>query len=234
MACGSVPGMIIPPPAISYSDLPPADSYVGEHEQGEIELTGADGGKPVAAQVVFANRYITILEDCVVFPNGTSDNYMRIFENAALAARQSIVLVPTWVSFSTLSGCSGIQPAHGTLSCPADLPNLARLRRRMPARELEGRTWRRSRELYRNRDHCSQYRPARHPGSGIPCGTAKSAAKTNIPAQPGDGGDLRHSDASRTGFLTDCAMGNFSGTAAISCGFTLSAMMLALARGIVT
>lgn len=81
------------PSVFPYHELPTADAYVGDHTAGEIELAGGAGGE---AAVVFANQYFTVLNDAVVFPNGSAGHYVRIINNSELRGLHGTVMVPTF------------------------------------------------------------------------------------------------------------------------------------------
>lgn len=87
---GLICAMNADPAFHSYRDLPAQDAYVGKREAGEIVLEQS------GAPVVFANRYITILDDSVIFPNGKAGRYARIFANSELAGLHGTVVVPTF------------------------------------------------------------------------------------------------------------------------------------------
>ncbi|MCX6847459.1 MAG: NUDIX hydrolase [Verrucomicrobia bacterium] len=75
---------------LSYSDLPAQDAYRGQSEKGEIVLVQE------GAPVMFANRYVTVLEDEVIFPDGKSGSYSRVFASAELQGQHGTVVVPTF------------------------------------------------------------------------------------------------------------------------------------------
>ena len=74
-----------------YSNLPESHRYVGSAAKGEIEfLSGVDEPLPI----VFENKYVTIVEDPVMFPSGKQGSYLRIFETGDLAGQRGVVVLP--------------------------------------------------------------------------------------------------------------------------------------------
>ncbi|MGH8644573.1 MAG: NUDIX hydrolase [Gammaproteobacteria bacterium] len=73
-----------------YADLPKEDRYTGDHTIGEIEILP---GPEQRAPVLFENKYVAIVEDCVRFPNGEEGRYMRIFHQSELVGYHGTVML---------------------------------------------------------------------------------------------------------------------------------------------
>jgi ADP-ribose pyrophosphatase len=77
----------------SYLDaLPEAARASGRADAGEVELRRAEPGDPQTG-VVFADEWVTLVRDPVVFPDGSRGTYLRIFERAALDGPLGVVVL---------------------------------------------------------------------------------------------------------------------------------------------
>jgi len=74
----------------SYADMPEEDRYAGNHLVGEIEILP---GPEQLVPVLFENKYVAIVEDRVLFPNGKEGRYMRIFHQSELVGRHGPVML---------------------------------------------------------------------------------------------------------------------------------------------
>lgn len=77
-------------PTLLYSELPPADRYTGSSAAGEIEILVPLSG---AVPVVFENKYLTVVNDTVRFPNGKDGQYLRAFHPVEIQGRHGTVMV---------------------------------------------------------------------------------------------------------------------------------------------
>lgn len=73
-----------------YSDLPLPDRYAGSVEYGEIEIVVPPSG---AVPVVFENKYLTLVNDVVRFPNGKDGHYLRALHPVEIQGRHGTVMV---------------------------------------------------------------------------------------------------------------------------------------------
>lgn len=230
--CRSVSGMITPGPAVSYLDLPPPDRYPGDPRRGEIELTGADGGSPAEAPVVFANRYVTILNDSVRFPTGQTGSYMRIFHSSELVGRHGVVIVPTRGDQLYLIRLFRHPTRSWHWEFPRGFAEPGATPEEDAAREL-------SEELGATAAAVTDLGTVA-PNTGVLATRAhvfhmelelEPSAHALLPSQAAEAisGIVA---ISRSGFLAQLRSGDHPVLREINCGFTLSAMMLALARGI--
>lgn len=224
--------MITPGPAVSYLDLPPPDRYPGDPGHGEIELIGADGGSPAEAPVVFANRYVTILNDTVRFPTGQTGSYMRIFHNSELTGRHGIVVVPTWGDHLYLIRLFRHPTRSWHWEFPRGFAEPGATPEEDAARELSEElgataatitglgTVAPNTGVLATRAHVFHMELEREPSAQAVLPSQAAEAISGIFA------------VSRSRFLTQLRSGEDPVLREVNCGFTLSAMMLALARGI--
>ncbi len=71
--------------------LPEHLRYVGSYKELEIELsTTTDPG----LGIVYQDKYVLLLRDPVIFPNGESGTYVRLVEKASIGGRTGTVIVP--------------------------------------------------------------------------------------------------------------------------------------------
>lgn len=75
----------------TYQQLPAAAQYTGELDKGEIELAciGTD-----ELPIVYADKYVTLVNDPVKFPSGRTGNYLRMFTTSELSGQHGVVIVP--------------------------------------------------------------------------------------------------------------------------------------------
>lgn len=71
--------------------LPENLRYIGSYKELEIELsTTTDPG----LGIVYQDKYVLLLRDPVIFPNGEPGTYVRLVEKASLDGRTGTVIVP--------------------------------------------------------------------------------------------------------------------------------------------
>ena len=226
--------MITPAPSVAYTDLPPPDRYRGDLRHGEIELTGADGGAPLEAPVVFSNGYVTVLNDSVRFPAGQTGSYMRIFHNSELTGQHGVVCVPTWGDRVYLLRLFRHPTRSWHLEFPRGFAEPGATPEEDAAREL-------SEELGVTAAVITNLGTVA-PNTGLLATRAhvfhmelesEPLAQPLLPSQAAEAISGIF-PVSRSGFLTQLRSGDDPVLRNLNCGFTLSAMMLALARGILT
>ncbi len=76
--------------SLLYSDLPQADRYTGSVKSGEIEIVIPPSG---AVPIVFENKYLTLVNDPVRFPNGKDGHYLRALHPVEVQGRHGTVMV---------------------------------------------------------------------------------------------------------------------------------------------
>lgn len=76
-----------------YSELPLPDQYSGSIAQGEIEVMVPESGD---LPIVYCDRYVSVVEDSVTFPNHKVGKYLRLFNSSELYGDHGIVLIPIW------------------------------------------------------------------------------------------------------------------------------------------
>jgi ADP-ribose pyrophosphatase len=77
----------------TYQQLPSEDRYIGNFENGEIEITCKPSDELL---VVYSDKYITLVKDPVKFPSGNVGSYLRIFANTELNGNHGVVIVPVF------------------------------------------------------------------------------------------------------------------------------------------
>ena len=223
-----------PEPNVAYSTLPPADRYVGDHRRGEIELTGSDSGAPSGAPVLFTNNYLTVLNDHVRFPDGRTGDYMRLFHPSELLGRHGTVVVPTFEGDFFLIRLF----RHPTRSWQIEFPRgfaepdlspaenagkeLAEELGVEAASAIELGMVAPNTGLLATRAHVFHMELKSRPSFQLLLESQVSEAIAGVIAIP------------RDGFLARLRSGRDPVLGGITCGFTLSAMMLAVAREILT
>lgn len=75
---------------MNYTDLPEPDRYSGNHLKGEIEITDAPG---TPLPVEYADKYIAVVNDRVRFPDGKSGRYLRIFHQSQFSGKHGTVML---------------------------------------------------------------------------------------------------------------------------------------------
>ncbi len=217
-----------------YSDLPRPDRYAGRHEQGEVEVIGPEGEPPQAAPVAFANRYVTILNDHVRFPTGRTGQYLRIFHNAQLQDRHGTIVVPTYgdeVYFIRLF-------RHPTRSWQVEFPRGFAEPGLTPADNARKEL---AEELGVEAADTKELGTVA-PDTGLLATRAPvfhATLKSRPALRPTLNSQAAEAIASvlfvtRSNFLQCFRSGRDPVLNSISCGLTLSAMMLAVGRGILT
>lgn len=83
-------------PAASYlEELPVWARYAGSAAAGEIQLLAPDrDGTRDSAGVVYSDPYIRVVRDAVLFPSGARGTYLRIFANPPADGPSGAVVLP--------------------------------------------------------------------------------------------------------------------------------------------